>query len=248
MDGAVAFLKVMSLCFIILIIYIFLWFGRGFIGRFLDKISPFPYLREGGSYKYKNASEELTYQGNVLSNSIGAAFILFGIYLVFGFSFFPSLLFFPLLFPYFLFLLRIRTFSDDSILIETGIGYNPLKSYRLSLASSVGFIVLLTILWFNEVPLYFYIIGLILGVISYLIPIFPDYISKFVHYEVRSEKGQNLLWLITMLFVHILFLFTLGFFAFTFAYLKLWIVIIVLVFNLIVITWKLNKDFNLFFN
>jgi hypothetical protein len=240
MDGAVAFLKVMSFCFIIVIIYMFLWFGRGFIGRFLDKMSPFPYLREGGSYKYKNASEELTYQGNVLSNSIGAVLMLIGIYLVFGFTFFPTILIFPFFIPFILILLRIRTFSDDSILPETGIGYNPLESYRLSLIASAGFIVLLTMLWFNEPPLYFYIIGLILGLISYLMPIFPDYIGKFLHYELRTEKGQTLLWIITMFVVHILFLLLLGTFAIKYGSWKLWIAMIILIFNLIVFTRKLK--------
>jgi len=172
--------------------------------------------------------------------------MIIGLYLAFGLSFFPTLLLYPLLFPYFLFLLRIRTFSDDSILLETGIGYNPLENYRLSLAASAGFIVLLVTLWFDKLPLYFCIIGLILGLICYLIPIFPDYIGKFFNCDVRTEKGKDFLWLIGMFFVHILFLFVLGFYAITVGSLQLLIVIMVLVFSLIWITWKLKKDFNLF--
>lgn len=248
MDSATASLKIISFLFVMFIIFIILQFGRGSIGRFLDKRFSFQYLREGGNYKYKNAVEELTYEGNVLLSSFGAVFLLIGIFLSLGVDFFFSYFLSIMVIPYFLVLLRIRTFSDSSILPETGMGYDPLKTYKLTLLASVGLIIILILLLFNEFPFYVYIIGLLYGLFVYLIPIFPDYLGNFVDYEIRSEKGQNLLLLILLLLVAVSSLILLFFYEFEFRVGDLYtrVVMVMMVLFIIAISWKLKKDYNLF--
>jgi hypothetical protein len=67
MDSADAFFKT-SLCRILmLVLLLFLLFAKAPIGKFLDKLFPFPYLRKGGNYKYKDFKKEISYQGQILS-------------------------------------------------------------------------------------------------------------------------------------------------------------------------------------
>lgn len=248
MDSSDAFLKIMSFCFTLLIIFIILHLSRGSIGKFLDKISSFTYLREGGNYKYKDANKELTYEGNVLLSSFDVFFLLIGVYISLGIDFYFSYLISIIAIPYFLILLRIRTFSDSSILPETEMGYNPLKTYKLTLVGSVGLILLLTMFWFNKFPFYVYIIGLVYGLVPFLIPILPDYVGKFLDYEIRSEKGQKLLWLIEfLLFTILIFIILLIYeFIITTTNVNTLMYIIVAFLAIIGLTWKLKKDYNLF--
>jgi hypothetical protein len=100
--------------------------------------------------------------------------------------------------------LRTRTFNDDNILSETGIGYNPIQSYVLSF---LGFVMLIPAFFSSEVHLDFGIIVLILSLISSMIPIFPDYFNSFLSYDVRTEKGQNIFRLISISLIIVLFAF-----------------------------------------
>ncbi|MEA4956760.1 MAG: hypothetical protein VB038_03445, partial [Methanobrevibacter sp.] len=51
------------------------------------------------------------------------------------------------------------------------------------------------------------IIALLLILITGLIPLFPDYINKYLSYDIRSEKGQSFLEKITWIFFAISWVF-----------------------------------------
>jgi len=51
------------------------------------------------------------------------------------------------------------------------------------------------------------VITLVLILIAGLIPIFPDYINKFLSYDIRSEKGESFLEKITWIFTIISWVF-----------------------------------------
>ena len=205
MDSGNALLKVMFYLLLFFIFYLIMWFGRGSIGKFLDKISPLPYLREESNYKFRNAQEEVTSQGMILF-----LFLNFSVYyllflLVFGFDYF--MIIFPVFFPSLMLALRTRTFSDDNILPETGIGYNFIQSYVLSFLGSLGFLMLVPAFFSSEVHLDLGVIVLILSLISSLVPLFPDYFNRFLPYDVRTKKGQNVFRIISISLIILLFVF-----------------------------------------
>ena len=170
------------------------WYGKGVIGKFLDSISPFPYLREGGNYK--NYSER-TYEGRVLDLFVST--LITYICAMLSFMSYIALLIIlqGYLFPAFLILLRIRTFSDDNVLPESGRSYNPGASYVYSMMGFILLIVDLAIIYLVNLPLYIIIPVLIFGSLSSLVPIFPDYINRFLPYDIRSEEGDEFLKKIT---------------------------------------------------
>ncbi len=209
MDSGTVLLKVMFFCFVFFIFYFIFWFGRGSIGKFLDKVSPFPYLRDGGSYKFENAQEELTSQATILLSFFGISVGYFCFLLVFGLNYFIFL--FPVFFPSLMLLLRIHVFSDDNILSETGIGYNPMEIYLLSFLGSFGLVMLVPAFFSDEIHLEFGFIVLVLSLVVSLIPIFPDYVNRFLPYDVRTEKGQNLFRIIIISLIVILYVFIYGY-------------------------------------
>lgn len=205
MDSGTALLKVMFYLLLFFIFYLIIWFSRGSIGKFLDKISPLPYLREGSNYKFRNAQEEVTSQGMILF-----LFLNFSVYyllflLVFGFDYF--MIIFPVFFPSLMLALRTRIFNDYSVLSETGIGYNPFQSYILSFLGSLGFLMLVPAFFSSEVHLDLGFIVLILSLISSLVPIFPDYFNRFLPYDIRTEKRQNVFRIISISLIIVLFAF-----------------------------------------
>ncbi|OQD59432.1 hypothetical protein MBBAR_3c00880 [Methanobrevibacter arboriphilus JCM 13429 = DSM 1125] len=103
--------------------------------------------------------------------------------------------------------LRVRTFSDDNILPETGIGYNFKFSYFLSLFASVGFFMVFPLFFGAKDHLYFFVIVFILALAGAVVPVIPDQINKLLPYDIRSEKGQKLLVAITLVLVISLWLF-----------------------------------------
>jgi hypothetical protein len=205
MDSGTALLKVMFYLLLFFIFYLIMWFGRGFIGKFLDKISPLPYLRERGNYKFRNAQEELTSQGMILFLFLNFSVCYLLFLLVFGFDYFIIL--FPVFFPSLMLALRTRTFNDNNILSKSGIGYNHVQSYVLSFLGSFGFLMLVPAFFSGEFHLDFGIIVLILSLISSVVPIFPDYFNRFLPYDVRTEKGQNVFRIISISLIIILFTF-----------------------------------------
>jgi len=156
--------------------------------RFLDRIVPFSFFRE--SYDGSLNLNGLTYQGQVLWIFIvGSSFSIlffffdkhnywanFGMFLVF---FLPSLIL----------LLRIHTFNDVHILPETGLGYDPFNAFKFSFFSSwPGFLFGFTGLYLKNIPLYVPVL-IPLGFIFALIPLFPDYINRFLFWDIRSKKA-----------------------------------------------------------
>lgn len=196
-------------CVIIIIFLTFiLWFGRYYVGKFLDNISPFPFLREGGKYKYTNFAEDMTYQGQILWIDFSVFIACISILLSFGLNWIGWVFALPALFPALMLLLRIRTFSDDSILPETGIGYDASKAWRLSMIGSLGLAVVFFVLNVSD-NLILPIITLVLILLGGLIPIFPDYINKYLSYDIRSERGELFLEKITWTFMGISWVFLL---------------------------------------
>lgn len=193
MDLAVnAFFCLFILAFLTLI----WWFSRYYFGKFLDNIFSFPLLREGGNYKYTNFQEDFTYQGQAIYTGFAGVIMVISVFLSFGLNWVGWVLFFPFLFPSFIFLFRTHTFSDDNILLETGIGYDVTKSWTLSMIGSLGLAVIFFVLNISD-NLILPIIALFLILIAGLIPVFPDYINKYLSYDIRSEKGQSFLAKIT---------------------------------------------------
>ena len=172
------------------VLFCTLYFGRVYFRKFIDKITPFPFLREGSSYNDRHI-KNITYEGFVVQTFIMMAImsivVLFAseINVYFNIGFFLV----AILPPSFL-LLRIKTFSDSSILPETNRGYDPVDSYVLSfLGMAMGLVIGFSSLNFDYTPLIFPIVMISGALITSLIPIFPDYINKILPYEIRSEKG-----------------------------------------------------------
>ena len=93
--------------------------------------------------------------------------------------------------PSIMLLCRIKTFSEDSILPETRLGYDPFQSWLLSLLSlSPGLVIGLSGLYLGDTPFHVSLIRTSLALISSMITMFPDYINKLLSYEIRSEKGR----------------------------------------------------------
>jgi len=96
------------------------------------------------------------------------------------------------LFPFLILLLRIRIFSDSSILERTGIGYHPAYCFLLSIfaggfTTGTGF----SMLNFPEDPVGLAYSMIIVGLIAQAIPLFPDYINKILPFEIRSKFGYK---------------------------------------------------------
>jgi len=157
--------------------------------NFLDKLVPFPIFSE--NYDGSMRIDGLTYRGQSLW-----LFILSYFYGFLAFTFpnpnswgnFGFLLIF--LVPGSMILLRIRTFTEDNILPETNIGYVPFKIWITSLVVGIiGFMYGFFGLGFKDLPTYIPIILIILAFISCIIPMFQDYINRFLSYDIRSKKG-----------------------------------------------------------
>ncbi len=113
LEGGGLFETILS-CFLMFVFLLFIWSGKGLVGRFLDKISPFPFLNEGGSYKYKDFYEDITPKGQILWILFVLIFIDIILLLSFGVYWFSlgmiivSVIFFILFF-------RMNTFDDDFV-------------------------------------------------------------------------------------------------------------------------------------
>lgn len=190
---------------ILSLIGIIWWFTRYSFGRFLDNHFSFPLLRERGNYKYKNFQEEFTYQGQAIYAGFAGVILAISVFFSFGLNWVGWALFSPF-FLSFIFFLRIGTFNDDNILPETGMGYDVTKSWTLSLIGSIGLSVIFFVLNISD-SLILPIIALLLILITGLIPLFPDYINKYLSYDIRSEKGQSFLEKITWIFFAISWVF-----------------------------------------
>lgn len=160
--------------------------------RFLDKILPISFLRDN----YDGSSDErgLTYQGQtVWFFLIGTSVSILFLFLVEGNDWANLGMFLIFFLPGLILLLRIRTFNDSNILSETGLGYDTFNSWKLFwVISTPGFLFGFSGLGFNTIPLYTPII-IPLAFICSIVPMFPDYVNKYLSYDIRSKKGIEFL-------------------------------------------------------
>jgi hypothetical protein len=159
--------------------------------RFYNKMFPYPILREGAIYDNLKPGD-LTYEGQVIHLAVSASISLFPFLFLSEFNYFFNLgAYLVFVLPALMILSRIKTFSDDNILFETGLGYEPLKCWVLSfLCLVMGLAIGFSQFYFNHIPFYVPLIIITLALMSSLIPIFPDKINKHLSYDIRSEKGM----------------------------------------------------------
>lgn len=170
------------------ILGIFLVIGNERIVRFFDKTFSYPILREGCDYSDKPL--DLTYEGTVLSIVLIPIECVPMLFLSEFNYFFNIGVYLGFVIPTIMILFRINTFSDKSILLETGLGYEPRQCWVLSFLNlawplAIGF----SSLYFSDNPFYFSLITITLALFCSMIFIFPDYVNKFLSYDIRSEKG-----------------------------------------------------------
>jgi len=161
--------------------------------KFYDRVFPYSILREGATYDFTldNFNDSVTHEGKILNLSF--PFIIISIPVLFfsEFNYFFNIgCYLAFLLPVLMLLCRIRTFGDNNILPETGLGYEPIESWKLSfLALMWGLMIGFSALYFTEIPLHIPLVIISLALISSMIPMFPDYINKILPYEIRTNKG-----------------------------------------------------------
>ena len=198
MDGSTAFMSTMIFSFLMLTSLAIMHLGRGPIGKFLDKISPFPFLREGGNYKYKNFNDEITIEGQVLWALFYLIFIGASLFLSFGVHWFTLGVIFAVVFPCVLIIIRRDIFGDNKIVLDTEIDYNISEIFMKSFCGSIGFLFFfITVFW--DQSLIFPIIILILVLIPASVPFFLDYIIKKLPYDFNTKKGKLYFDIITLI-------------------------------------------------
>lgn len=166
---------------------------RGNIRKGLEKLTGIKTVREG---VYQGGLDDQTYEGIILETPL----VILAMAVFFYYPFVVSLNNFPIylgfitifLFPFLILLLRIRIFSDSSILERTGIGYHPAYCFLLSIfaggfTTGTGF----SMLNFPEDPVGLAYSMIIVGLIAQAIPLFPDYINKILPFEIRSKFGYK---------------------------------------------------------
>ena len=213
MDGSTAFMKTMIFSFLMLTSLAIMELGRGPISRFLDKISPFPFLREGGNYKYKNFSEEVTIEGQIIWTLFYLILIGASLFLSFGVHWFTLGVIFAVVLPCVLIIIRRDIFGDNNIVQDTLIDYNIKETFIKSFVGSAGFLFFF-ITMFRAESLIFPIIILILVIIASSVPFFPDYIIKKLPYDFNTKKGRLYFEIITLIPIAIEYGFCLIFFKY----------------------------------
>ncbi len=197
------FSTLLWISFFSVLLFFVLYFSRVSIDKFLEKISPFPYLRENGHYG--GTIEDITYEGMVIKFFFISILCSILVFFFSDINIFTNIgLSISFLLPGCMLLLRIHTFSDDNILSETGMGYNPTHCWILSfLAGAFCLVIGFSGLNFSNIPLYIPIITIAFTLLCFMIPIFPDYINKLLSYDIRSEKGYLTLRIITAVAIFI---------------------------------------------
>ena len=166
---------------------------RGNIRKGLEKLTGIKTVRKS---VYQGGLDDQTYEGIILETPL----VILAMAVFFYYPFVVSLNNFPIylgfitifLFPFLILLLRIRIFSDSSILERTGIGYHPAYCFLLSIfaggfTTGTGF----SMLNFPEDPVGLAYSMIIVGLIAQAIPLFPDYINKILPFEIRSKFGYK---------------------------------------------------------
>ncbi|MCC7550498.1 MAG: hypothetical protein KO316_03215 [Methanobacterium sp.] len=166
---------------------------RGSLRRGLECLSGIKTVRGG---VYQGGLDDQTYEGIILETPFVVLIIALVSYYPIAVSMqnFPGYVGFVMwfFFPFLILLLRIRTFSDSSILEWTGIGYHPAYCFLLSIfaggySTGTGF----SMLNFPGNPVGLAYSMIMVGLIAQAIPLFPDYINKMVPFEIRSKSGYK---------------------------------------------------------
>jgi len=175
--------------------------------KFYDRVFHYSILREGATYDniYDNFEDSVTNEGKILHLSFVAIFLSIPTLFSSEFNYFFNLGFYlGFVIPAVVLLCRIKTFGDNNISPETGLGYEPIQYWVLSYLSlfwalMIGF----SALYFTDIPLYIPLVTISLAIMSSMVPMFPDYINKLLPYEIRSEKGMWTLRIINVVTISI---------------------------------------------
>lgn len=173
---------------------------RSSLRRKLEQLTGIETVRKG---VYHGGLDDQTYEGIILETPFVILIVAVASYYLVAVSLhnFWGYVGFVLifLFPFIILLLRIRTFSDSSILENTGVGYHPAYCFILSIfggcfTTLTGFSMLNS----PENPLNLAYSLIIIGLIAQAIPLFPDYINKVVPFEIRSKFGYKFMTVLTV--------------------------------------------------
>lgn len=214
MDYLIFYARLFLILIIGLIFELIFRINKDRMGKFIDKTFDFPYLKEGGNYKYKNMYEELSPEGFIINLFIAILVASLTIFTVFEFNLISIAMFLPMLLPASLLFLRIHTFSDKNILPETNIGYNAMFSFMLSAIASIGFYMLFPSLLGGDYPLYYDIIIFVLASAGVIVPMIPDYINKLLPFDIRTLNGQRIIVILVVILVISLWAFAIGYLIF----------------------------------
>jgi hypothetical protein len=166
---------------------------RGSLRRGLECLTGIKTVRGG---VYQGGLDDQTYEGIILETPFVVLIIALVSYYPIAVSMqnFPGYVGFVMWFfvPFLILLLKIRTFSDSSILEWTGTGYHPAYFFLLSIfaggySTGAGF----SMLNFPGNPVDLAYSMIMVGLITQAIPLFPDYINKMVPFEIRSKSGYK---------------------------------------------------------
>jgi len=206
-----AFVAVMGSVAILVLFAAFLAKFRSSMRNGLEKLTGIKTVRKG---IYNGGLDDQTYEGIILETPviILAAALVSYYPIVVALQNFSGYIGFVVifLFPFILELLRIKTFSDSSILEETGIGYHPAFCFLFSIAAG-GFMTIrgFSMLNFPDMPLELAYFVIVLGLFAQAIPLFPDYIEKILHRNLRSKIGlrfMGILAVVLFIVTHIIWI------------------------------------------
>jgi hypothetical protein len=172
---------------------------RGNLRRELERLTGIKTVRNG---VYQGGLDDQTYEGIILETPFVVLILALVSYYPIAVSMqnFSGYVGFVMIFlvPLLILLVRIRTFSDSSILDSTGIGYHPAYCFLFSVFGG-GFTTVtgFSMLNFSDPASLAYSMILV-GLIAQAIPLFPDYINKIVPFEIRSTSGYKFMAILTV--------------------------------------------------
>lgn len=206
-----AFVAVMGSVGILVLFAAVLAKFRGNMRKGLERLTGVKTVKDGA---YQGGLGDQTYEGMILETPVmilaGAVASYYPVVVVLhNFSGYVGFMVI-FLFPFIVELLRIKTFSDSNILEETNIGYHPTYCFLFSLAAG-GFITIrgFSMLNFPDMPSDLAYFVIVLGLFAQSIPLFPDYIEKILHRNLRSTAGlrfMGILAVVLFIVTHIIWI------------------------------------------